>query len=299
MANTSFVFFGSGPVALASLRALTAHNTIEAIITKPATEAEMNAAVPGQAPVFAVENRAQLDALFASQQFHSQFAILIDFGVIVSQAVIDTFPLGIINSHFSLLPEWRGADPITFAILSGQHETGISLMLLTAGMDEGPILKQVGYAIPPTATTPELTDALVRLSNATLQAVLPDYLQHTIQPRPQIGANILGITKPTYSRKLTKDDGLIDWHKPALQLEREIRAFISWPKSRSLLANREVIITAAAVSKHEGKPGEIIIDGSRFFVCCGEGSLEIQKIKPAGKGEMPARAFLAGYSKYL
>src|SRR5688572_20047531 len=127
--GVKIVFFGSGPVAAESLRLLGQSFEIEAIVTKPSTTREMGAAA-GSARLLTVENRHELDVLISEHPFESEVGVLIDFGIIVSQKVIDYFPKGIINSHFSLLPEWRGADPITFSILSGQKKTGVSLMLL-------------------------------------------------------------------------------------------------------------------------------------------------------------------------
>ena len=296
--RTPIVFFGSGPVALRSLRSLTQSFEIEAVITKPATAREMQQVVV-RAPVFAVSSRLELDALLTSHPFQSSLAILIDFGIIVSQLVIDSFQLGIINSHFSLLPEWRGADPITFALLSGQTKTGVSLMVVTAGVDEGPLLSQAVYDIPDDATTPELTDALILLSNKMLKVVVPRYAEGDIQPVPQELVNILGITIPTFSRKLTKTDGVLDWHKPAIELEREIRAFITWPKSHTKLAGRELVVTRARLSPLQGKPGQTIVDGKHLFVCCGQDALELLEVKPAGKSTMSIQAFLAGYRQSL
>lgn len=300
----SIVFLGSGPVAAKSLKRLRDYFTIEAIVTKPATMVEMKGVAPST-PIHAAGDKKSLDELFSQKPFRSNLAILIDFGVIVSQAVIDYFSLGIINSHFSLLPQWRGADPITFAILSGQQQTGVSLMLLVAGMDEGPILSQVVYEIPPDATTVDLTDALIALSNKELERTLPQYIQGKLRPQPQEDANILGIKTPTYSRKLTKDDGLLDWSQPAEQLERSIRAFITWPKSRTTLADREVIITKAHVAKYEPHNRENVIGqafptpGGSIGMATGEGVLVIDKLKPAGKPEMSSQAFLAGYGSRL
>src|SRR5687768_10593623 len=124
------VFFGSGPVAAESLRLLAQDFTIEAVITKPRA-----AHHKGDVPVLTLAeslglptetayDKKSLDKLFETKAFKSRLGVLVDFGIIVSQAVIDYFPFGIVNSHFSLLPEWRGADPITFSILSGQKETG-------------------------------------------------------------------------------------------------------------------------------------------------------------------------------
>jgi methionyl-tRNA formyltransferase len=217
-------------------------------------------------------------------------AVLIDFGIIVSQAVIDYFELGIVNSHFSLLPELRGADPITFAILSGQKQTGVSLMLLVEAMDEGPLLAQAVYDIRPDETTPSLTEALIEVSAVTLKEILPGYVAGSIAPQPQAEEGA------TYSRKLSKADGELDWSKPAVQLEREIRAFLGWPKSRTKLGETEVVVTFAQVVKSGIKPGEITTNNKMLVIGTGDGGLQVMKLKPAGKPEMTAADFLNGYS---
>lgn len=300
-----FVFFGSGPVAAKSLELLAQDFEIEAVVTKP-RPAHHRGPVPVldvaeklELPVHTVENKRSLDALIETKPFKSQLGILIDFGIIVSQNVIDYFPYGIINSHFSILPEWRGADPITFSILSGQKQTGVSLMLLTAGMDEGPLLAYGEYDLPDDITTPQLTDDLIELSYALLQHEVPRYVEHcrhgVENPVPQ---DITG-RELSYSRKLTKDDGIIDWTKSAEQLEREIRAFIEWPKSRTQLAGKDVVITKAHVVDQSGEPGKTMVDGKVLIVCCGKGGLRIDTLKPAGKNEMTSEAFLAGHKHLL
>lgn len=297
-AKLTTVFFGSGPVALRSLELLNEHFSIEAIITKPATRDAMQRAFPNTV-VYAVANRTELDQLIEQQNFTSLFGVLIDFGIIISQNVINAFTLGIINSHFSLLPEWRGADPITFAILSGQTQTGVSLMLVTKGMDEGPLLAQAPYNIPKDATTPSLTEDLINVSDALIKSVVPEYVNRSVAPAPQEQVSLAPNVTPTYSRKLTKEDGRLDWTKAAVQLEREIRAYIAWPHSYTSLAGREVIITQAEVADRSGKPGEIQAENNRLYIFCGEQALEILRLKPAGKTEMSARAFLAGYGRQL
>lgn len=295
----SVIFFGSGPVAAKSLGLLLPIYSVEAVITKPKTISQMKAIAP-KISVHSVSDRQELDQLILKLEFKSKIAILIDFGIIVSQSVIDYFPKGIINSHFSLLPQLRGADPITFAVLSGQKQTGVSLMLLVEKMDEGPLLAQASYSIPKDATTPELTKALIDLSASELKLIVPLYLLGELTPVPQDQGNIAGIKEASYSRKLTKQDGIIDWAKPAAQLEREVRAFIEWPKSQTTIAGREIIITQAAVNPKNGQtPGSVIIEEKHLYVYCGEGSLEIKRLKPAGKPEMSAAAFLAGYRQFL
>lgn len=289
--DESVVFFGSGPVAAESLTLLVKNFEVEAVITKPTTLEMMKAASPSS--LFAISNRHELDELINKKRFTSRLAVLVDFGIIVSQSVIDKFELGIINSHFSLLPEWRGADPITFAILSGQTQTGVSLMLLVEKMDEGPLLAQSSYEIPAKTTTPQLTEKLIEISDAALKLVIPRYASGEVTAVPQAEISSADIS---YSRKLNKKDGVIDWQKPANQLEREVRAFIDWPKSRAWLGGIEVIITKASVDAKKLAVGEIKTSGAGLLVGCGDGSLALERIKPAGKQEMSTEEFLRGYN---
>lgn len=299
------VFFGSGPVAAESLNLLLDDFEIVAVVTKPKPVHHrgrfpvIDAAEANNLPLYTVSNKKELSELIATRPFNTEVAILIDFGIIVTQDVIDFFPKGIVNSHFSLLPEWRGADPITFAILSGQKQTGVSLMLLVEAMDEGPLLAQAPYTIPEDCTTPDLTDALIELSHQSLRSIIPPYVENKIDPAPQENVTIASSPKPTYSRKLTKDDGALDPSKPAKQLEREVRAFIEWPKSRINLAGIDVIVTSAYTENYRGEPGQVEIKDKQIILYCGQDALVISRLKPAGKGEMTAESFIAGYSQKL
>ncbi|HTK39433.1 MAG TPA: methionyl-tRNA formyltransferase [Patescibacteria group bacterium] len=297
------VFFGSGPVAAASLEKLLAHTPIEAVITKPRA-AHHKGAVPvlelaqqHNLTVYTVSNKRELDELMKSQSFASSYALLIDFGIIVTQFVIDQFEHGIINSHFSLLPRWRGADPISWSIASGDTKTGVSLMLVDSGLDTGKLLTHRTLQIDHDDTTPTLTDKLVNLSDELIQAIVPGYLAGDITPRNQPHPD-----RATYARKLTKADGQIDWHEPADVIERKIRAFAGWPQSRATIGSIDAIITRAHVVPSDfGAPGEyeIAADKSLLLIQTESGSLCINTLKPVGKKEMPVQAFLAGYQSKL
>jgi methionyl-tRNA formyltransferase len=289
---------GSGPVAADSLERLARNFTIEAVITKPKPDHHR-----GDFPVIETtkklglhtlyaSNKSELDDLIAENEFDSNVGVIIDFGIIVSKKVIDSFPLGIVNSHFSLLPQWRGADPIAFAILSGQPKTGVSLMVIDEGMDTGKLITYRTISINPSETTPSLTQRLIELSDQLLQEFLPRYSEGSIKTKNQPHPD-----RATYSRKLTKEDGIIDWNKPAVQIEREIRAFIDWPKSRTELFGKEVIITKAHTVSVDGKPGEVevIKESGSIIVYCGSGYLCIERLKPAGKKEMSSSDFVRGY----
>ena len=291
------VFFGSGPVAAASLRRLVRHFSVEAVITKPRPEGHhglvpvLDLASELGLPVVTAANKVELSAAVAAQTFQSRVAVLIDFGIIVAADVINKFPLGIINSHFSLLPEWRGADPISFAILSGQAATGVSLMLLVPAMDEGPLLAQATVPVE-NRDIEQLTAALIEASDELLATKLPLYVSGELTPQPQTG-------QPSYSRKLTKQDGELDFTKPAVQLEREIRAFLTWPKSHCKISDIDSLLIRSNVIEGQGTPGEIYLQAKTLGFYTSKDILVIEALKPAGKGVMTAEAFLAGYGSHL
>lgn len=305
--SETIVFFGSGPVASESLALLAQSFTIEAVVTKPRPPHHrgdvpvIDTATVLGLPIIEVGDKNELTDKISNAHFSSQVAVLIDFGIIVPQSAIDVFPLGIVNSHFSLLPEWRGADPITFAILSGQKQTGVSLMLLVEKMDEGPLLAQGDYDTEPDETTPSLTDNLIQLSYAMLSEVLPAYVAGKIQPIAQeIAANESpNNLQVSYSRKLTKDDGILDWQKPAEQLEREIRAYQGWPKSRTNLGDIDVVITKAHIEATQLAPGKLRTTNKTLVVGTQHDALAIDALVPAGKKEMSVGAFMAGYGQKL
>ena len=233
--------------------------------------------------------------MFSEQVFESRVGVVIDFGIIIAQDVIDSFELGIVNSHFSLLPELRGADPISFSILSGQRRTGVSLMVINEKMDEGDLIAQGEYDLPADIDTKLLTSDLIELSDALLKEFLPLYESGKVHPAPQLEATIADSSVPTYSRKLKKQDSILDWNKPARELQCEVRAFIEWPRSRTKIGDVNVIITKAHVSEISGPTGTIYYKEKQLGMHCSEGTLIFDSLIPAGKKEMTASAFLSGY----
>jgi methionyl-tRNA formyltransferase len=165
-------------------------------------------------------------------------------------------------------------------------------MLLVEKMDEGPLLAQAPYALPAGVTTPQLSDALIEISYQALVVALPRYMDGSIVAMPQDTNKTA-----TYSRKLNKADAILDWHKPAVTLEREIRAFQPWPKSRTGINGLDIVITAADVLDTSGTPGTTAIINKQPVIYCGTGALALCKLKPAGKQEMTGEGFLAGYKQ--
>ncbi len=292
--SETIVFFGSGDVAARSLALLAANFNIEAVITKPQPEHHK-----AQFPVLAIAEKLglkilttagkqELTNLFANNPVESRIGVVIDYGIIMPRAVIDRFEFGIVNSHFSLLPQLRGADPISFAILEGDDQTGVSLMLIVEELDEGELLDQRSLEIHDD-DTPNLTTRLIELSDQMLLEALPRYISGEIKPYPQAETGV------SYSRKLTKADSQLDWQKPAEVLAREVRAYKGWPRSRCLLGTQGVIVTEAHAALGTNVPGTIWLADKELGMNCSEGVLIIDKLIPLGKKEMTAHDFLLGY----
>ncbi len=297
MAKSSLVFFGTGPVAAKSLQKLAEKFNIELVITKPKKKHHKYPAPVEELSktrtykIAFVESSQDIMQSLKTLKPVSEAGVVIDFGLILSNEVINYFRCGIINSHFSLLPKWRGADPITHAILNGDKKTGVSLMKIVEKLDEGPLIIQKSLPIEKKDNQGTLTNKLVALSDSLLEKYLPLYISGEIKLKPQPE------NQPSYSRKLLKGDGLIDWDKPAVQLEREIRAYAGWPKSRAKINNIDCIILEAEVNQEDSTPGKITSDKSSLIVGCKKGSLSITKLQPAGKNPMTAGEFIRGYLK--
>ncbi len=286
--SKTIVFFGSGPVAAESLKLLANHFSIEKVVTKSVPEHHKGPAAPVELlskqlkiPVIFSNSKEELDKIFSKTKFSSKIGIIVDYGVIVSQKVIDYFDFGIINSHFSLLPEWRGADPISFALLSGQSKTGVSLMLIEPTLDTGKLLVRKSLKIDDNDNIVSLTQKLIDFSNTLLVEYLPKYLDGIIKPKRQPHPD-----RATYSRKLIKADGLIDWGKPAQQIEREFRAYYNWPRSYCTLNGKNIIVTKCHIENNPQDPLDIRCGDKKYF------SID-ELIAPSGK-RMSARDYLNG-----
>ncbi|MBW3538432.1 methionyl-tRNA formyltransferase [Candidatus Parcubacteria bacterium] len=228
--------------------------------------------------------------------------VLVAYGKIVPPAIIDLFERGIINLHPSLLPRFRGPTPIEQAILDGVTKTGVSLMRLAAAMDAGPVFAQHEVALSGRETKAQLAEELLGAGAKLMIKYLPGILDGSLQPVPQDHA------QATYTRLITKADGVIDWTMPADRIERQIRAYLGWPGSRTTLAGHDVTITAARVAPPRPglentkdvrpglkEPGTVLrTDLKELAVACGQDTLVIERLKPAGKAEMTGQAFLAG-----
>lgn len=229
------------------------------------------------------------EAIDQLQAYDAQAGVLVAYGRLLPKAVIDSFPAGIVNLHPSLLPKHRGPTPIEHTILNGEAETGVSLMALSEAMDAGAVYAQQTMVLEGNETKQGLADALGLMGAHLLVMHLPAILAGSLEAQAQDEELV------THDTRLEKNDSQLNFNLPANLLVRQIKAFLGWPRSRTQLNNIEVIITEAHASTGSGKPGSLATADGLLGVYTTSGLLLIDRLIPAGKPEMSAEAFLAGY----
>jgi methionyl-tRNA formyltransferase len=205
--------------------------------------------------------------------------VVVAYGLILPQVVLDTPRLGCINSHASLLPRWRGAAPIQRAIEAGDASSGVTVMQMEAGLDTGPMLLKVTTTITAEDTGGSLHDRLATLgSQAVVEAV-------TKLAAGGLRGEVQDDSLATYAHKLNKDEARLDWSRPAVELERLVRAFNPWPICHSTLNGEALKVHAAQLGEGQGAPGSVLAaDKSGLTVACGEGALRLTRLQlPGGK----------------
>jgi len=218
------------------------------------------------------------------------------FGQIFTQAVLELPARGFLNIHPSLLPLYRGVSPVPAAILNGDAFTGVSIMLLDRGVDTGPILAQAAVAITDWDTTGTLTEKLSRIGGQMLLEVLPRWVRGDIAPRAQ------GPAAASYTRMITKQDGEIDWTRPAIDVWRRVRAYQPWPAGYTRWQGKQVkIIEAAVVPGQTDKPGRVVplVGETAFGVETGSGILGVVRLQVEGKRVMTSGEFLRGQRQFV
>ena len=222
----------------------------------------------------------------ALAELGADVAVVAAYGLILPPAVLAAPRLGCVNVHASLLPRWRGAAPIQRAIMAGDAESGVTIMQMDEGLDTGPMLLSESLPITAETTASVLHDALsdmgARLIVDALEGLEAGTLTPTLQPEDGV----------TYAKKLDKDEGRLDWSRPADELERAVRALNPWPGVWFERGDKRVKVLAAEAAHGVGEPGTALDD--RLTVTCGHGALRLTRVQRAGKGPMDADAFLRG-----
>jgi len=294
------LFFGTPEFAVPSLRALVGEGfDVAAVVTRPdkptgrhrsrATPSAVKAAaVAEELPVLEPERPATPGFLDAVRALAPEISIVVAYGHILPQALLDVPRRGSVNVHASLLPALRGAAPIQRAILAGHETTGITIMQMDAGMDTGPILHQVATPLAPEETGGELTARLAEIGAEALIEALTLMEETGLEPVPQDHA------KATLAPKIRREEERIDWRCPADAVARTVRAFDPRPGAWAPCRARELKLFGARPVAGEGEPGRVLAAAETLRIACGAGAVEVAEVQPAGRGRMAARAFVNG-----
>jgi methionyl-tRNA formyltransferase len=300
------IFMGTAELSCASLEKLSADKNFQvlAVVTQPDKPKGRELKLT-PSPVKILAEKLKLPVLQPLKARDENFIaelralkpdlmVVVAYGQILPQTLLDVPPHGCLNVHTSLLPKYRGAAPIQWAIADGEPETGVTIMKMDAGLDTGPILSTRRTPILPTDDSQILHDRLAQLGAELLVETIPDYVAGKIPPQPQSASG------STYAAKIKREDGQIDWNSPAEKIWNRLRAFTPWPGAFTFLqteAKPQLLkIWKAEPTEKSGNAGEISsADKSGIVVGCGKNALRILELQREGGKRLSVEQFLIGH----
>ncbi len=324
MTPLSLIFMGSPPVAVVILEALLkAGHDIRAVVTQPDKPAGRGQKLsPPPVKSFAQEKGLKIlqptkvkspEFLEELRSYKPQGIIAAAYGKILSQEMINLAPLGILNVHFSLLPQYRGASCVASAILNDEKETGVTIMHIIEKLDAGPLLKQQKIKIEETDTTGILEEKLAHLGSKLLLETLDEMKEGKITPHPQ------DESKASFAPLIKKEMALIDWKQPTRKIFNQVRAYNPWPVAFTHVDKKRLKVYGAKLPliptlspqgrgpgrerprmRGRGEPGQIInLDNEGIEIACGDGKILLTEIQLEGKNKMSAKDFIQGHQELI
>ena len=295
------VFMGTPVVAAVSLeKLLGSHHNVVGVVTqperpvgrgqKPAPSPVRQAADKRGVPTLAPEKVRDAAFLAALGAWKPEIIVVVAYGRILPRSILELAPDGCLKVHYSLLPKYRGAAPVTWAVVNGEEKSGVTTMRLVEKMDAGPIYLQRELPLAPDETTASLQAKLAPLGAELLLETLAGLEAGTIAAQEQNEAEM------TLAPMLKKEDGLVDWTLPAIAIERRVRAFTPWPSAYTHVSGQVMKIHRASVeADQDGAPGEIIrADRGGLWVATGKGALALQEVQLENRKRVSAAEFLNG-----
>ncbi|RLC59575.1 MAG: methionyl-tRNA formyltransferase [Chloroflexi bacterium] len=306
----AIVFIGTPAFAVSALKRIVAAGyEVSAVFTQPdrpagrgrlSTAPAVKAAAEGLGlPVYQPASLKDSGVVEQLRALAPEMIVGVAYGQLIVPEVLSIPPRGVLNVHPSLLPRWRGASPVAAAIVAGDEETGVTIMLMDEGLDSGPILSQRVLAISPADTAGSLTEALAEEGADLLAETLPRWLAGEIEPQPQ------DEPRATVCRRLSKADGLIDWAQTATEIWRQVRAYNPWPGAHSSLDGETMSFWRAwPIDAGAGEPPGTVLaapddlpaeaQGAAFVVQTGHGALAVLEAQRAGRRSLASADLLRG-----
>lgn len=295
------VFMGSPDFAVPALRALLDHHEVVLVVTQPdkragrgkrmAAPPVKDVALAAGVPVIQPKSARRPELAERLREAGADIGVVVAYGKILPKAVLEAFPLGCINIHGSLLPKYRGAAPIQWAIIRGETETGVTIMCLDEGMDTGPMLVTRAMPVLPEDTAGSLFERMAPIGAEALLDALEGLESGTLVARPQDDA------AATYAPMLTKEDGIIDWSESARAVANRIRGVDPWPGAETSLAGERLKLFGAEPvdDTRPGQPGEVLgLSDRGLLVACGSGVCAVRALQAPGRRRLQARDFTSG-----
>jgi methionyl-tRNA formyltransferase len=299
------VFFGTPEFAVPTLSALLAsRHPVVGVVTQPdrprgrghhVTASPVKVlALQNALPLLQPERMKDEGFLRALRELDADLGVVAAYGRILTDAILASPRLGMINVHASLLPRWRGAAPVHRAILAGDGETGVTIMRVVRELDAGPMLSSIRVPIGPDQTTGQLEPVLAECGASLLVDAVNRLAEGPVAEEPQSAAGV------TYADRITKDDAPVFWWRPAGELHNQVRALNPWPLASTSLEGSRLLVVETEIGTDAAPagalPGAVLAaQGDRFVVAAGHGTLRLKTVKPEGRRAMAAREFLAGH----
>jgi methionyl-tRNA formyltransferase len=300
---TKIVFMGTPDFAVPILKALIERHEVLGVVTQPDRPAGRGGkvrmspikelALAHDIPVFQPEKIRKAEAIEELMQWTPDVYVVAAFGQILPQKVLNIPPYGSINIHASLLPRWRGAAPIHAAIRAGDRETGVTIMLMDAGLDTGPSLKKGIIPIAADETGQSLHDKLAELGAKLLIETLPDYLSGELKPQAQPEGGVI------YAAQIKKEEGQIDWLEDAVSIERLVRAFTPWPGTFTYWNGKQLKIHAGENGQGSLEAGKVAEIEGRIAIGTGDGVYFPLELQLEGKKRVDIASFVNGHSDFM
>lgn len=303
MVTLRLVFFGTPDFAATALqRLLHSRHPVVAVVTQPdrprgrgqhlSFSPVKTLALEAGVPVLQPERLKTPESVGALAERHADLGVVAAYGKILPEAVIQAFRLGMINIHASLLPKYRGAAPVHRAVMAGERETGVSIMRVVRELDAGAVFATARRPIGPDETSQHVERGLADIGADLCVDVIEQIATGTAREVPQDDA------AATYANRLTKEEGVLDWSRPARELHDQVRGLHPWPHAQTFLGTDRILVLKSAVVNQvtaDAGPGQILkASGDDLIVAAGHGALKLLQLQPEGKRVMSAREFLAG-----
>ena len=295
------VFFGTHDFAATMLQALfdDPRISVELVVTQPdkLVGREQKLTEP-PVKALAIKNNIAFEQPSSLKTYHLSpityhLGVTAQYGLLIPTHIFTAFPLGILNVHTSLLPKYRGASPIQSALINGETETGVTIMKMDEGLDTGPILLQQKVPIDADETYPMLEQKLAPIAAKLLLDAIPKYVSGELAPVPQDNS------QATFCRELTRDDGRIDWNRPAREIYNQYRGMTPWPGVWTMWGGKRLkLLRIAPVETQDFgslPPGRVRVEDDRIHIGCTTGAIEVFELQLEGKKEIAVKIFLRGY----